>query len=124
MGLIDELKDIITLSKEAGISLSESISLYKMYQKDSSEDKKLAAKEEQEAEKTEQPSDGKERPDKALQNEPPAGAGDNVIDYKSKFEEMEKKLQKMQEENSSRDVSGSSKETDEELVNKLTQSYM
>lgn len=124
MGLIDELKDIVTLSKEAGISLSESINLYKMYQKDSSEDKKPAAKEKQEAEKTEQPSDGKEQPDKALQNEPPAGAGDNVIDYKSKFEEMEKKLQKMQEENSTRDVSGSSKETDEELVNKLTQSYM
>ena len=124
MGLIDELKDIVTLSKEAGISLSESINLYKMYQKDSSEDKKPAAKEKQEAEKTEQPSDGKERPDKALQNEPPAGANDNVIDYKTKFEEMEKKLQKMQEENSARDVSGSSKETDEELVNKLTQSYM
>ena len=124
MGLIEELKDIVTLSKEAGISLSESISLYKMYQKDSSEDKKPAASEKQEAEKTEQPSDGKERPDKALQNEPPAGVADNVIDYKSKFEEMEKKLQKMQEENSTRDVSGSSKETDEELLNKLTQSYM
>ena len=124
MGLIDELKDIVTLSKEAGISLSDSISLYKMYQKDSSEDKKPAASEKQEAEKTEQPSDGKEQPDKALQNEPPAQAPDNVIDYKSKFEEMEKKLQKMQEENTARDVSGSSKETDEELVNKLTQSYM
>ena len=49
MGLIDELKDIVTLSKEAGISLSESINLYKMYQKDSSEDKKPAAKEKQEA---------------------------------------------------------------------------
>lgn len=124
MGLIDELKDIVTLSKEAGISLSESISLYKMYQKDSSEDKKPAASEKQEAEKTEQPSGGKEQPDKALQNEPPAPDADNVIDYKGKFEEMEKKLQKMQEENSARDVSGSSKETDEELVNKLTQSYM
>ena len=124
MGLIEELKDIVTLSKEAGISLSESISLYKMYQKDSSEDKKPAASEKHEAEKTEQPSGGKEQPDKALQNEPPAPAPDNVIDYKSKFEEMEKKLQKMQEENSARDVSGSSKETDEELVNKLTQSYM
>lgn len=124
MGLIDELKDIVTLSKEAGISLSDSINLYKMYQKESSEDKKPAAKEKQEAEKTEQLSDGKEQPDKALHNEPPAGATDNVIDYKTKFEEMEKKLQKMQEENSVRDVSGSSKETDEELVNKLTQSYM
>ena len=52
MSLLEELKDIVTLSKEAGISLSESINLYKMYQKDSSEDKKPAAKEKQEAEKT------------------------------------------------------------------------
>ena len=124
MGLIEELKDIVTLSKEAGISLSESINLYKMYQKDSSEDKKPAASEKQEAEKTEQPSDGKEQPDKALQNEPPTQAPDNVIDYKAKFEEMEQKVQKLQEENSSKDVSGSTKETDEELVNKLTQTYM
>ena len=124
MGLIDELKDIVTLSKEAGISLSESINLYKMYQKDSSEDKKPAAKEKQEAEKTEQPSDGKERPDKALQNEPPASAKDNVIDYKSKYEELEKKLDRIQEENRNKDLSEKQTKSDIEIVNDITKSFM
>ena len=124
MSIIDDLKDIVTLSKDAGISLSESINLYKMYQKDSSEDKKPAAKEKQEAEKTEEQSDGKEQPDKALQNEPPADADDNVIDYKSKVEELEKKLQKLQEENLNRDVSKASTKSDEEIANEVTRSFM
>ena len=124
MGLIEELKDIVTLSKEAGISLSESINLYKMYQKDSSEDKKPAAKEKQEAEKTEQPSDGKEQPDKALQNEPPAGATDNVIDYKSKYEELEKKLDRIQQENTSKDLSEKQTKSDIDIINDVTRSFM
>ena len=33
MSLIEELKDIVTLSKEAGISLSDATTLYKSYKK-------------------------------------------------------------------------------------------
>lgn len=125
MGIIEELKDIVALSKEAGISLSESINLYKMYQKDSSEDKKPDAKEKQEPEKTEEQSAGKEQPDTASQNEPQPEHKDNVIDYKSKYEELEKKLEKLQQDNAARDISGSSdKKTDEEIANEITSLFM
>lgn len=124
MGLIDELKDIVTLSKEAGISLSESINLYKMYQKDSSEDKKPAAKEKQGAEKTEEQDTGKEPPEGAPNNEPPASATDNVIDYKTKYEELEKKLDRIQKENTSKDLSEKQTKSDIETVNDITRTFM
>lgn len=124
MGLIDELKDIVTLSKEAGISLSESINLYKMYQKDSSEDKKPAAAEKQEAEKTEEQDTGKEPPEGAPKNEPPAGATDNVIDYKTRYEELEKKLDRIQQGNTTKDLSEKQTKSDIEIVNDITRSFM
>lgn len=125
MSIFEELKDIVALSKETGITLSESINLYRMYQKDSSEDKKPDAKEKQEPEKTEEQSDGKEQPDTALQNEPQPEHKDNVIDYKSKYEEIEKKLEKLQQENAARDISGSeNKKSDEDIINDITRSFM
>lgn len=125
MGIIDELKDIVALSKEAGISLSESISLYKMYQKDSSEDKKPDAKEKQGPEKTEEQDTGKEQPEGAPENEPQPEHKDNVIDYKSKYEEIEEKLEKLQQENVARDISGSeTKKSDEDIINDITRSFM
>ena len=125
MSLIEELKDIVTLSKEAGISLSESINLYKMYQEDSSEDKKPAAKEKQWPEKTEEQDTGKEQPEGAQKNEPQPEQKDNVIDYKSKYEEIERKLENLQRENASRDVSGSeNKKSDIDIINDITRSFM
>ena len=125
MGIINELKDIVALSKEAGISLSESISLYKMYQKDSSEDKKPDAEEKQEPKKTEEQDTGKEQPEGAPENEPQPEHKDNVIDYKSKYEEIEKKLEKLQQENAARDISGSeTKKSDEDIINDITRSFM
>ena len=125
MSILDELKDIVTLSKEAGISLSESINLYKMYQKDSSEDKKPAAKEKQGPEKTEEQDTGKEQPEGAQKNEPQPEQNDNVIDYKSKYEEIERKLENLQKENTARDVSGSeNKKSDIDIINDISRSFM
>ena len=124
MGIFEELKDIVTLSKETGISLSEANTLYREYKKVSSEDKQP----EQKAtgpEKTEEQDTGKEQPAGAQQNEPQPKAGDNVIDYKSKYEEMEKKLERLQQENAARDVSGSeNKKSDIDIINDITRSFM
>lgn len=125
MSIFEELKDIVALSKEAGISISESYNLYKMYQKDSSEDKEPAAKEKQETEKTEEQDTGKEQPEGAPKNDPQPEQKDNVIDYKSKYEEMEKKLEKLQRDNAAKDVSGSAnKKSDIDIINDITRSFM
>lgn len=124
MGRLEDLKDIITLSKEANITLPEAVSLFREYNKASSDDS-VPAPEKKMPEKTEEPSDGKEQPDKALQNEHQTESKDKVIDYKSKYEEMEKKLEKLQQENAARDISGSKNEkSDIEIVNDITRSFM
>lgn len=123
MGILDDLKDIITLSKDADISLSEAVNLYREYKEVSSHDS-AQVEEKTEPEKTEEQSDGKEQPDKALQNEPEPETGDNVIDYKSKVEELEQKLQKIQQENVRRDISGNSTQSNEEIANEITRSFM
>ena len=125
MGIIEELKDIVALSKEAGISLSESISLYKMYQKDSSEDEKPDAMEKQGPENTEEQDTGKEQPEGAPENEHQPEHKDNVIDYKSKYEEVERKLENLQKENTARDISGSTNQkSDIDIINDITRSFM
>lgn len=125
MSLIEELKDIVTLSKEAGISLSDATSLYKTYKKASSEDEQPAATEKQGPEKTEEQDTGKEQPEEAQKNEPQPEQKDNVIDYKSKYEEIERKLENLQKENAARDVSGSeNKKSDIDIINDITRSFM
>ena len=69
MSLLEELKDIVALSKETGISLSEANTLYREYKKVSSEDKQPAP-EAMGPEKTEEQDTGKEQPAGAQQNEP------------------------------------------------------
>lgn len=124
MGIIEELKDIVTLSKEAGISLSEANSLYREYKKASSEDKEPEQKA-TEPEETEEQDTGKEQPAGAPNNEPQPEQKDNVIDYKSKYEEMERKLERLQKENASRDISGSeNKKSDIDIINDITRSFM
>ena len=124
MGILDEMKDIVTLSKESGISLSEAMNLYKMYNKASSEDKKPDTKAEQ-PKKTEEQDTGKEQPEGAPKNELPPKDDGNVIDYKKKVEELEEKLEKLQAENVNKDVSGiKNQKTDEEIMNNLTRSFM
>lgn len=124
MGIFEELKDIVALSKETGISLSEANTLYREYKKVSSEDKEP----EQKAtgpEKTEEQVTGKEQPAGAPNNEPQPKAEGNVIDYKSKYEEMERKLQKLQEDNAAKDISGSeNKKSDIDIINDITRSFM
>lgn len=124
MGILDEMKDIVTLSKESGISLSEAMNLYKMYNKASSEDNKPESKAQQ-SEKTEEQDTGKEQPEGAPKNELPPKVDGNVIDYKKKVEELEGKLEKLQAENVNKDVSGiKNQKTDEEIMNDLTRSFM
>lgn len=124
MGILDEMKDIVTLSKESSISLSEAMNLYKMYNKASSEDKKLEPKAEL-PKKTEEQDTGKEQPEGAPKNEQPPKEDGNVIDYKKKVEELEGKLEKLQAENVNKDVSGiKNQKTDEEIMNDLTRSFM
>lgn len=124
MGIFEELKDIVTLSKETGISLSEANSLYREYKKASSEDEQPEQKDAG-PEKTEELDTGKEQPEGAQQNEPQPEQKDNVIDYKSKYEEMERKLERLQKENASRDISGSeNKKSDIDIINDITRSFM
>ena len=124
MGIFEELKDIVALSKETGISLSEANTLYREYKKVSSEDEQP----EQKVigpEKTEEQDTGGEQPEGAQKNEPQPEQKDNVIDYKSKYEEIEKKLETLQKQNASRDISGSeNKKSDIEIVNDITRSFM
>lgn len=127
MGFIEEAKEIITLSKEAGISLAESIDLYKSYKKninDSSEAGAADPKKEEPPKKTEEPENGKEQPEQAPEKEETKKDPDNVIDYKKKVEELEKKLENLQQENRNKDVSDSSKKTDEDIINDITRSFM
>ena len=124
MSRLDDLKDIITLSKEANITLSEAIALFREYNKASSDDSEPAP-EKKVPEKTEEQSDGNEQPDKALQNEHQTESNDKVIDYKSKYEEMERKLEKLQQDNAAKDISGNeNKKNDIEIVNDITRSFM
>ena len=124
MGIFEELKDIVALSKETGISLSEANALYREYKKVSSEDKQPEQKA-TEPEKTEELDTGKEQPEGAPKNEPQPEQKDNVIDYKSKYEEMEKKLERLQQENVARDISGSeNKKSDIDIINDITRSFM
>lgn len=124
MGFIEDVKEIITLSKEANISLSESMELYKMYKKDSSEDKKPDPKKEEPPKKAEELENGKEQPAQAQQKEEVKKDPDNVIDYKSKVEELEKKIAQMQKDNVAKDNSGSDKRSDIDIINDITKSFM
>lgn len=123
MGKLEELKDIITLSKEAGISLSEAMGLYKEYNKASSEDSTPASVENGK-EKTEEQDSGKEQPQGAPQNKTKPQDDDKVIEYKKKVEELEKKVQDLQKANTQKDVSNQETRSDEDIINDLTRSFM
>ena len=124
MSKLDELKEIVTLSKESGISLSEAISLYKEYKEAPSEDKQPAP-EENGKEKTEEQDSGREQPQGAQQNETKPQDNDEVIKYKAKVKELEKKITSLQQANIHKDVSGNdTRKTDEEIINDFTRSFM
>ena len=125
MGKLDELKEIVALSKESGITLSEAISLYREYQQAHSGGNEPAPKEEEQPKKTEEQDTGKEQPEGAPNNEQPPEAEGSVIDYKKRAEELEQKISDLQKENVRKDVSGQdTRKSDEEIVNSLTASFM
>lgn len=124
MGKLDELKEIVTLSKESGISLSEAINLYREYQSAPSEDKQPAPVENGK-EKAEEQDSGKEQPQGAQQNETKPQDNDEVIKYKAKVEELEKKIQDIHKANVQKDISGNdTRKADEEIINDFTRSFM
>ena len=125
MSKFEELKDIVTLSKETGISLSEAISLYREYQQAPSEVRQPSLKDVEQPKKTEEQDTGKEQPEGAPKNEQPPLEDDKVIEYKKKVEELEKKVQDLQKENINKDVSGQdTKRADEDSVNDITRAFM
>ena len=128
MGLLDELKDIVALSKEAGISLSDATALYREYKQASSEDVKPAAKPEEDKpkpQKTEEQRNGQEQPAPAPKSELETPKDDNVIDYKKKVEELEDKIKTLQDQNTKKDLSGKdSQKSDVDIVNELTSAFM
>lgn len=124
MGKLEELKEIITLSKETGVSLSEAISVYKEYQANSA-DSTHKSQEVEQPKKTEEQDTGREQPEGASNNEQPPETVDNVIDYKKKVEELENKIRDLQSANVQKDVSGqNNQKSNEDIVNDLTASFM
>ncbi|MBO7733505.1 MAG: hypothetical protein J6S67_13155 [Methanobrevibacter sp.] len=124
MGKLEELKEIITLSKETGVSLSEAISVYKEYQANSA-DSPPKSQEVEQPKKTEEQDTGREQPEGAPKNERPPETDDNVIDYKKKVEELENKIRDLQSANVQKDVSGqNNQKSNEDIVNDLTASFM
>lgn len=121
--LFDDLKEIITVSKDSGMSLSEVIQLMKMT---SSKDEQPQKKEETEPpKKAEEPQTGKQEPEKELQKEVGKPSEDEtVIDYKKKVEELEKKISDLQKENVSKDLSDKDTKTNNEIIDDITRSFM
>ena len=127
MGILDELKDVVTLSKEAGISLSDAVTLYREYNKASSEDEKPKKNEEDKPkpQKTEEQGAGNDQPGPAPKGELDTHNNDNVIDYKKKVEELEEKIKTLQDQNTRKDVSGKdNQKSDVDIVNELTSAFM
>lgn len=128
MGLLDDLKEVVTLSKESGISLSDATALYREYKQASSEDVKPATKPEEDKskpQKTEEQRNGQEQPEPAPNSEQETPKDDNVIDYKKKVEELEEKIKTLQDQNTKKDLSGKdSQKSDADIVNELTSAFM
>ena len=117
------LTDIVALAK-AGYKPSEVKELISLANQ--SEDPAPEGEQKGKAENTEQHDAGKEQPEEAQQNATSTPSEDGaILSYKEKIQELEEKLQKLQQENVHRDQSGQETEkSDEDLVNEITASFM
>lgn len=121
--LFDDLKEIITVSKDSGMSLSEVIQLMKMT---SSKDEQPPKKADTEPpKKVEEPKEGKQEPYQEPQKEVGKPSEDEtVIDYKKKVEELEQKISDLQKDNLSKDLSDKNTKTNDEIIDDITRSFM
>ena len=115
------LTDIVALAKQ-GYKPSDIKELLDLV---SSKEEKPKEEKDIQEEKTEQHEDGKEQPDEAPKNSTEDSSDNtNVIDYKKKIAELEEKVKSLQSANVHKDNSDSKQESDEDILNDITRSFM
>lgn len=115
------LSDIVALAKQ-GYKPSDIKELLDMV---SSKEEKPTEENKVQEEKTEQHEDGKEQPNEAPKNSTEDSSEKaNVIDYKKKIAELEEKVKSLQNANVHKDNSDSKQESDEDILNDITRSFM
>lgn len=115
------LSDIVALAKQ-GYKPSDIKELLDMV---SSKEEKPTEENKVQEEKTEQHEDGKEQPNEAPKNSTEdSSENTNVIDYKKKIAELEEKVKSLQNANVHQDNSDSKQESDEDILNDITRSFM
>lgn len=115
------LSDIVALAKQGykPSDIKELLSLVSSKEETSKEEENI------QEEKTEQHEDGKEQPDEAPKNSTEDSSDkDSVIDYKKKIAELEEKVKSLQNANVHMDNSDSKQESDEDILNDITRSFM
>ncbi len=118
---IMNLSDIVALAKQ-GYKPSDIKELLEMV---SSKEEKPTEENKVQEEKTEQHEDGKEQPNEAPKNSTEDSSENaNVIDYKKKIAELEEKVKSLQSANVHKDNSESKQESDEDILNDITRSFM
>lgn len=118
---IMNLTDIVALAKQ-GYKPSDIKELLDLV---SSKEEKPKEEKDIQEEKTEQHEDGKEQPDEAPKNSTEDSSDNtNVIDYKKKIAELEEKVKSLQSANVHKDNSDSKQESDEDILNDITRSFM
>lgn len=115
------LSDIVALAKQ-GYKPSDIKELLDMV---SSKEEQPKEENNIQEEKTEQHEDGKEQPNEAPKNSTEDSSENaNVIDYKKKIAELEEKVKSLQSANVHKDNSDSTQESDEDILNDITRSFM
>lgn len=121
-GEIMNLSDIVALAKQGykPSDIKELLSLASSEEGNPKEDKKA------QEEKTEQHEDGKEQPNEAPKNstEDSSEKAGAIDEYKNKIAELEEKVKSLQSANVHKDNSDSKQESDEDILNDITRSFM
>lgn len=115
------LTDIVALAKQGykPSDIKELLDLVPSKEEKPTEENKV------QEEKTEQHEDGKEQPDEAPKNSTEDSSEKvSVIDYKKKIAELEEKVKSLQNANVHQDNSDSKQESDEDILNDITRSFM
>lgn len=115
------IADIVALAKQ-GYKPSDIKELLEMV---SSKEEKPTEEKDIQEEKTEQHEDGKEQPNEAPKNSTEDSSEQaSVIDYKKKVAELEEKVKSLQNANVHKDNSDVQTESDEDILNDITRSFM
>ena len=115
------ISDIVALAKQGykPSDIKELLELVPSKEEKPTEENKV------QVEKTEQHEDGKEQPNEAPKNTTEdSSEKDSVIDYKKRIAELEEKVKSLQNANVHQDNSDVQKESDEDILNDITRSFM